>query len=413
MLLPVSYHPIQLFTIAKANSLINPGIPEGSSFDSIDIQTIEVTQRVFQGTKVNVLGQSRFKTVTGGLHFPDIDESDLAWEKSTNKTHRYGLEEAKDADLPDLPSLPDLPDIPEIPDMPDYQGEYPSHNWSSRRITVTTTSGSISGSYPLYDFLGIESISGSVSVAVSPQKISPNSPAPAELLIETKASSIQARFPIHGPRWMLPPREYITNVVSKSGSLYGSYITGSSGVWSTESGSINIDVLPMIETSKGARHEFHTSSTSGSSYVELLEPIFVPKWSPPILDEVPSDGLDSPSSLKPYKPTGDEDAYLMQLNLVDIDNSNILEQKLRSLVSSHTSKSGTIQLQYPSAWEGVLQASTVAGSISVEGNDIEIIRDGRKDWVRREVVARKPRGEDIEAGEVMIESTTGSIKFSA
>ena len=50
-------------------------IPEGAGFDTANIETIELSQRLFNGLNLNVNGESSFKSVTGSAHRPQVDET--------------------------------------------------------------------------------------------------------------------------------------------------------------------------------------------------------------------------------------------------------------------------------------------------------------------------------------------------
>lgn len=357
-------------------------IRDGVEFGQILVETVELVQRVFDGIDVNVSQDAKFKSVTGGIHFPEIDASDPMWSKHPKK-HSQGADG--------------------VVTEPRESGTTSSSNFSSRHIEISTTSGSITGMYPLYDYLGIDSVSGSVSVSIVPKAIDMKAPKPATLEIGTRSGSIKAQVPVNGPAWTLPPRRYVTKVISRSGTLLGSYITGSSGIWNTDSGSIKLEVLPMIENGEDApKSTFHTATLSGSNHVEFLDPIFIPTYR-----SYEEEQQIDPSN--PYKPIGENDPYLLLPN----PNTKITsESKLHTLMSSHTSKSGSVQVKYPDAWEGIADMKAMSGSINI-GGDVEIIKDGRRDWVHREVIAQHPTGgKDLDkASTVLLESTAGSISF--
>ncbi|RDW63974.1 hypothetical protein BP5796_10476 [Coleophoma crateriformis] len=357
-------------------------IPEGAEFDEIIVETVELTQSVFDGIDINVSKSARFKSITGGIHFPKIDTSGPMWSTHQPKQHSQGMEDG----------------VGELDEL----GTISSSNFSSRHIEISTTTGSITGLYPLYDYLGIDSMSGSVSVSIAPKPVDPKAPLPATLEISTRSGSINAKAPVNGPAWVLPPRRYDTKVTSMSGSIGGSYIAGSSGDWHSNSGSLHLEVLPMIENGKAElKSIFNTATLSGSNRVELLEPIFIPSYK----------SYEETKPGKPYKPIGEDDPYLL---LPDPDMTEFTaDPKLHTLVSTHSSKSGTVEVKYPDSWEGIVDLKALSGSINTSGN-IEIIKDGKKDWVHREVVAQHPKGgRDLDrASTVLVENLSEPVEPS-
>ncbi|KAL3426314.1 hypothetical protein PVAG01_03105 [Phlyctema vagabunda] len=355
-------------------------IPEGAQFESLSVDTVELTQRVFDGINLKTSNPSSFSSTSGGIHFPDVDLSAPGWKKSF--LDKYNIDASSERDEFASEGAPILPDF----------------DYDSRHIVIQTVSGSISGSYPLYDYLGVTSISGSVNIAVTPHKISEVAPLPAQLEIKTTSSSVKVHHPIHGASANVPPRNYITRVDTSSGSIHGDFIVGSQGTFQSQSGSVNLEVLPVLNSAKNS--EFATSTISGSTHINLLDPIFLSVTN----QERTPENVGS-------KPIENKDPYqeLLPPNLpVDV---KITDSKIRNLTSTHSSKSGTLNLQYPPAWEGYIYAKSLgSGSISLDGQDIEVITDHSRDWVHREVVARKPRGVE-KASSVSIDSLSGSIHF--
>lgn len=368
-------------------------IPEGAIFDAIEVRTIQLTQRIFDGLNLQTHGSSVFRAVSGGVHFPDTPKTRLWMHGFTAEDHSevtgISLQQEKTEFSTDSSTDADLLNF----------------HYSSRHIEVQTTSGTISGIYPLYDYLGIESVSGSVHVAVTPQDASKEKPVPAQLEIKTTSGTVRTQYPIDGPDSRVPFREYITAVKTTSGTISGSFITGSKGQWHSESGGIRFDVLPIIDTDLDVA-EFHTYSTSGSTLISLLDPIFLGS----------SGDSEGPRAEPeaPWRPIGEKDPYseIIPPHLrVDIE-STATAPKLHNLESSHTTVSGSIQLQYPPQWEGMINAKSTSGSIRVEGKDVEIVKYTSHGWVKKEVVARKPKGSDGERfSSVQIGTTSGSISF--
>ncbi|KAG7008711.1 C6 transcription factor [Physcia stellaris] len=73
---------------------------------------------------------------------------------------------------------------------------------SSREIIIHLSSGSITGTYPLYDLLSMRTTSGSISISLTLHNASTSSPSkPATLQIDSSSGSIRA----HTPSLSLPP----------------------------------------------------------------------------------------------------------------------------------------------------------------------------------------------------------------
>jgi len=86
------------------------------------------------------------------------------------------------------------------------------------------------------------------------------------------------------------------------------------------------------------------------------------------------------------------------------------KQKLRSVQSKHTSNSASVQVSYPSVWQGTIHAKTVSGDIEVSGKGIRTIRE-RKGWAYKEVLARKGVEKKDEGSYVEMSDIAGSLRF--
>jgi hypothetical protein len=365
-------------------------IPEGAEFDTVNIETIELSQRLFNGLSLNVNGESSFKSVTGSVHRPQVDESNPIWSKNpTRSSWDDEIEEDWPAKLGEKP-------------------EIPLCNFASRRTTVKIISGGLTGVWPLYDYLSINVISGPVNIAVEPREIDPKAPSPAELIIDVISGFVQVQMPIHSPE-SLPPRRYTTHVSLYAGSIHGQFITGHRGYWRTTSGSINLELLPMIEVTKdGSQSALDTSTVDSPNHVKLLDPIFLLSEGSVLLEDTKNSSSfnNSVDANEPY--------ILTKLANLQLDKStNSAKTKLHSLVSSHQSVSGSVNVTYPDAWEGLITAQSLNGDIQLEADDVEIIHEERRDHLRRELVARKPKGADYEKmSSVTLYSTSGDIIFT-
>jgi len=210
------------------------------------------------------------------------------------------------------------------------------------------------------------------------------------LHVETKSGTITVDLPLEG---IPPPRDYITNVQTISGTIHGKYYLGPKTVFQTKSATIDIDVLPVFIGDDGeSAREFWTETISGTTNIKVVEPIFFPK----------ANGKEQQVP-ETYIPIGVSNPYLII--------PRTAKTSLRSLRSSHIVKSASLDVQYPEAWEGNIYAESISGSVDLRGNGVEIIRQ-EGGWGRKKVVAR--RGvKGNEGSRVDLESISGSIKLMA
>jgi len=362
---------------------ITAWFPEDAELTNLLIESITLTLRVLDDIKINVIGRSKFATITGKVSFPAISLM--------------------------------APNIEPSGFSGSSEVSSPSHPFSSRRILVETVSGSIDGTYPLMDYLGISSQSGSIHVGVLPQVVLPSAPAPADLEVQTASGGIQVHFPVRdvqNPTYTPPPRNYITRVHSSSGSIKGSFYLGSVSNIRSTSGSVHIKGLPVIQEDAG-QNTFETHTVNGGTHIQVLDPIYISLLS--YSDEHPIQGPHP----DPFAPIGDDDPYLIippnqyfDQSLFEIDEREEAAKKaLRNLRSVHVSSSGSVDVQYPNSWEGTLHAKSVSGSVSAKGDGIRIIRE-RKWYGYKEVLARKGVDDDNEGSIVDMTNVAGSLQFT-
>lgn len=352
---------------------ITAWFPENSELTNLNVEAVTLTLRVLEDVKVNVSGRSRFATVSGNVWFPIVDDSSFFIV------------------YPDISTL-SVDDTPTSP-------------LSSRRTIVDTVSGSISGAYPLEDLLQISSQSGSVNVQVVPYPADPFAPMPADLEIQTSSGSIKALLPAQSilfPNYTPPPRNYITRVHSNSGSVGGSYYLGSDSHFKTNSGSIKIVALPVLQADTEKANVFETHTLSGSTAVDIQDPIFIsPLASSDIGDQDPYRIIASPPS----------NPKAQQLFEIDERSSSLAEQqKLLSLKSSHSSTAASVQVHYPDAWAGTIHAKAVSGSVALKGAGIRFLKN-RKGPGFTEILAKRGVVDGDEGSMVEMNSVAGSLTF--
>jgi hypothetical protein len=192
----------------------------------------------------------------------------------------------------------------------------------SQVVSVSTDSGSISGTFLLYDQVKITAVAGSINADVIPQKNADSGNA-AVLQLETQAGQINAQFPPKNVT-KIPERQYLTTVTSGAGSVSGRYLHGDTTTIQTGFGSIDVVLLPLASSSKNS---LVTSTKSGMQRVKLLSPV------------------------------------------------NGSTAALDKLDASHTSIYGGVSIVYPTEWQGTVTAETTAGSASMNGEGLEVTEE--------------------------------------
>lgn len=361
---------------------ITAWLPEDAKLANLKVDAVTLSLRVVEDVKINMSGYAELGTVTGNIIFPKFENSNR--KKKSKSTPSFSL---------------------------------PGHAFNSRRVQIETVTGAISGIYPLYDLLGLYSQSGSITVGVFPHPVDPAAPSPARLEVKTSSSGINVHLPVLGlqnPKFTPPPRDYYTEIQSTAGSISGSFYLGSSTTIKSSSGSLDLNTLPLIQSygkTYAREGTFDTKTQSGSTKIEVLDPMFLSM----VQSKVP-DSANMPEQPEiPYQPIGDDDPYLLLPpgggQPVGADSKSRDEEgKLRALRSSHTSASGTIDVQYPSSWEGTVQARAVTGSIKILGEGLSVIRE-KNCWSHKEVLAKKGVDNEGEGSTITMNSVTGSLKF--
>jgi len=268
--------------------------------------------------------------------------------------------------------------------------------------------------FPLYDHLGLHSTSGHVKVGVVPKPVDNSAPASAELDVYTVSSSVSVNLPINSSkntRLVPPPRNYVTRVKTTSGAISGTYYHGSVGDFKTTSASIRITALPVLEQHSSSSTIFETSTQSGATRVDILDPVYITLGS--------DHRKEMPRQPKkpdfPFAPIGDDDPYLllppktdgkMPGSLATIDT-----EPIRTLRSTHLSISGSVAVAYPKAWEGIIQGTTLSGSIKVSGEGVHVISE-KSGIINKEVVAKKGVDKVGEGSAVELTSISGRLEFT-
>ncbi len=219
---------------------------------------------------------------------------------------------------------------------------------TSREKFISTVSGGIRGAYSLENVLSVKSKSGGIRISVIPKPASKSHPAPAAFSASSHSGHLEAIY----DTFNLPKRDYQIDVQAGSGGTSGRYVHGSRSSFSSNSGSLQVSVIPFDPDQFS---ELTSNHVSGSTRV-TVEP------------------------------------------LLKNGGSGILGQ----LRSSHRTVSGSLRLHYPSEWEGEFKGSSVSGHLSAEGRGLEV--DRRDSPGMKSVSGRKG---EIGAGHLEFHSVSG------
>lgn len=353
--------------------------PEDSKFTYLVVDAISLEVTVLDDIKV-YSERSKFSTISGDIYFPTVSH-DVFY-----KMHS------------DIISG-------EVTSMAASSSDYAIAPFSSRSILIETISGDIKGTYPLKDLLGISSQSGDVNVKVLPSPVDHSAPAPADLEIQTASGSIKAFVPIGNaayPTYMPPARNYITRVHSTSGGISGSYYLGSESNFKTNSGSIHLDALPVLqsELSSSTKNIFETHSISGSTGIDVQSPLFFTPLTPTTDTDA---GANDPYRLIPIISNPDKPLFTI--------SSPTSTQKLHSLKSHHSTTSGSVKVHYPEAWEGTVHGKAVSGNVVFKGEGLRILK-ARKGPGFKEMLAQRGAVEGREGCSVELNSLSGGLGFN-
>ena len=80
---------------------------------------------------------------------------------------------------------------------------------------------------------------------------------------------------------------------------------------------------------------------------------------------------------------------------------------VNKLHSEHHGLSGSLNLWYPAQWHGKIKGSTLSGSIDLDWDGVKVVRDEKKGWVQRTVVAVRGEGES----QLDFSSKSGSLNL--
>lgn len=365
---------------------ITAWFPAETVLTDILIESVTLGLRVMEDIDVYISNRAKLTSITGHIWFPEARDNFLHIQQPiSSERQSLGME---------ISPQPDFDIVP----------------FESRKILVETVTGAITGCYPLMDFLGVSSQSGSIKINIVPLAASEESPAPADLEIQTSSGSIHAYLPLRDekyPDFAPPPRDYITRVHSSSGSVTGNFYLGSESNFRSTTGSMHLVALPVLQDDDAAKSTFETHTISGSINVVVKDPIFISPLS--MSDKKPQPEL--------FTPIGSNDPYLIippspvpGLFSISPPSQSSESRKLRTLKSTHSANSASVRVSYPSSWEGTVHQKTVSGSIATDGDGLRVVK-ARKGYAYMEVKARKGVESDTEGCWVEMGDVAGSLTF--
>ncbi|KAK2607002.1 hypothetical protein N8I77_005715 [Diaporthe amygdali] len=330
------------------------------------------------------------------------------------------------------------------------EGAPKTFNLNSRYIEVKTLSNAIAGSWPLYDYLGLETIAGSIRAGVQPKEALKDKPRPAILYAHSTSGPIELHEPVEAAvatltmqsqgtavgvtaQDIIPPRQYGVDLKSMSGSIKGSVAFSHSCKIHTTSGNIDLHLLPVydksqIQSSGDGSSILQSSTTSGTTVINVMDALWKDiQTGAYVAPPAPPSPPAPASGDAEFTPVGDKDPYSF---LGDEENPAAdapappspaleaaadLEQQaspaIHVLNARHSTTSAAIRLSYPAAWEGGIDADSLTGKIGISGKGVEVIkRDDEFPGFKERVIARK--GPDGVGGNLKCHTTSGAITVS-
>ncbi|TLD06055.1 uncharacterized protein PgNI_08169 [Pyricularia grisea] len=249
-------------------------LPKGARLDSINVEVLHLNIHLLDNLDLGVLKKAELSTIIGSVACATAtrDENELV---------KLG-----------------------------QGGAPPFFRFEARSIYATASSGPISGAWPLYDYLRLDTLSGTVKVGIEPKPVLESDPRVATLVIRSTSGNVEFWEPVYQARQALlaqqdaagnglaqqgmtrsaveiiPPREYDINVGTTSGDIKGAAAFSYSAKLHSTSGNIAVDMLAVLPAELGIMGStaaegqkqslLQTTSTSGGTVVRVLEPFW---WS--------------------------------------------------------------------------------------------------------------------------------------
>jgi len=363
-------------------------VPEDGALDSLLVQAVHLGIALLEDLSISVAGRSKFSSVVGS-----IIAAATGSEQRDNSVMNVGA--------------------------PD------SFRLQSRFIEVNGVSGVVKGSWPLYDYLSVQTVSGNVKIGVEPQEAAKEEPKPAILYIKSSSGDVEFHEPIYTAseaynlsrtlaaankdagldlraETVLPPRDYRLDVHTSSGYIRASAAFSSTCGFKTTSGIIHVDLLPVLDASLPEDESrpalLKTSSSSGNNDITVIDPLWVDLTLRKYVD------LPLPSTASPFLPP--PKTIQASRTPTNQERDAAILRALRALGAEHSTTSANVKVTYPAAWEGMIRLSTMSGKLSAHGEGVEIISGGGHGWPKKPLVAKK--GQD-KPGWINVGTVSGNV----
>ena len=239
----------------------------------------------------------------------------------------------------------------------------------ARHVEVETTSSTIKGRYPLGRSLSISTHSGPVDVCVEPRsedQLEGYAMSPATLKMTSSTGKMTVRNcmrKMHAKD--VPARDYRTQIMTFSGPINASLLHGSTTELETTSGSLDVEILPVI-----IRSDMNSTLYTGATFSNTDLIVNAPLMS--------------------SKVVGDENGTVTK-DASLLSGTHGLDSVLRNMKSKHETVSGSMRLRYPSEWEGSITGESISGGVDVTGKGVEIESRARGG---KEIHAVKGKGQE-------------------
>lgn len=313
-------------------------VPEDAELQQLSVRATHLDILTLDDLSIHVGDYTKLITIVGGI--------------------ASGAAAPMTYDVPELP-MDGAPDFTFVPAKNSY-------TLDSRVVEVSSTTGDITGNWPLYDFLGLHATSGNIKTSITPKSVLESDPKPAVLSISSVSGTIHANEPIHG-KDAFPIRDYLVDIKSTSGGIHTALAFGGGIELKSTASDIVADLLPILDSdtlSPANPAQLETVTTSGTTAIRILEPI----W---------------------YSTQGSK----------AVPDFNCLQ-------AMHKSTSANIGLRYPQSWVGDLEAETTSGKLTVKGKDVRITK-ASGGWPGSKLVAYK--GKSGGGSTVQIRTMLGSL----
>ncbi|KAJ6780132.1 hypothetical protein PWT90_03845 [Aphanocladium album] len=311
---------------------ITAWIPEKALVNALAVNTISLNIFVQEGLALGAENEVDFSVVAGNLIFPKDDS-----------------------------------------DVEPYKMEAPRYKYS-------TVSGDINGWFPMYHKLKASTVSGDIVAKVTHKDVVLKSSETCLLDVTSVSGELKiddGSINVQSSKDKIPPRDYLVKLVTTSGDIVANLFTGSSSEFSSTSGDLKLDLVPVLDErwlNNRWRPLLKTSSTSGGHRVKVAEPHFITipdDMNPgrrPSLPETDRDSKKNKESASTVTEKKEDDR--------EIKRRRVAENKrgLTAFESRHSSISGNLHLYYPGSWEGTFSADTMSSDINIRGKDVVVDR---------------------------------------